>query len=570
VGHNRDLNIAIGLQWTGPVTDGFRRSIESSLAAFAKTPLVWVIPAFPYLEKKPAVLDQLLTEIKTRILTLGDQVIPAGYAGAPHALLTAAEIARELEWSRKNPWGSGVIDVFKKKTDIILPPAADFSRKTARELYTAAGFRWIGVPVPEAAGAYRFAGPAQAGGIVPYHYFPVSRSAGLKPGRLIASFLPRDLDNLFLLARPGDPEELPLLLALIGELSKRRGVRFSFDDMFGTIGAAARTGPIAPTAAALEAADTPIARFLREKAARLRFKDSGRQHDLREILVLTAGGKEETEKVLKGLEPRTVPREGTAYTANMPGEILLPGNTFDAHFKAGRLSALRGNGDSFLPAPGSRAFITRAGKELPLVFDRIFSFEKNELRGLEAFVLFPGREREHFFTLRYAFAGDLPWLIVSGEMRRSIADGGDALEAAAPLEIPLAESTVGERLTIRSDYPDGDYSLTELSGDGGTVRLTGSVFSLPSRGRHLVFGFVTHKSSPIHLLSLRTVRNKNTWTVWLNPFGAYGQDPARAALSLGEVRTFYISIREEVPNRPPELPVSVMKTIPAHQLFRLE
>ncbi len=567
VSRQKELHIHIGVALTGPPTPLALQGAAAIRAAFASQPLAWVISCHPLLEKITEETSSLIEAVTARLKTPGDTLLSAGYSGAPLPLLTLGEMTKELVWSVKNPWGSGIADVFPQKPTCIVPPVADFNRDKAQALYDRAGFPLIGRPAPAASAG--FWGPALGDKTMVFNYHPFSRFTGLKPTHVIGTLFPRDRSEVFILLDPARSEQAPLLLEVIATLTSRRGARITppFQGEARPSAQAADPPPQRDTPAAVEEADRPLARFLREKAARLRARGALKNSDLREVLLLTAAGEVETEKARRSLKTRPPIREGTAYTANMPGEILLPGEDFDAHFQAGRLTALRTGSTNYLPHHHCRGYVVRHGREQELSFDRIFSFEKNELRGLETFLLFPGRRREHFFTLRYAFAGDLPWLIISGETRREITAARDGVEILAPLEIPLGEYEAEERPLIRSIYPDGSTSLTELSVDRGAVRIAGMVFSLPSRDKQLVFGFVTHHSKPIHLLSIRAVREKKKWTAWLNPFGAYGSLSARAGLAVGEVRTFYLGVRNNLPPAPPQLPASVLKTVPAHQLF---
>ena len=114
----RELQLNIGLAVRD---DGVRDPAaiyEPFLGAFDRNPLNWVLAPGPVLEKRGGGRDRLITEIKARLARIGDTVIPAGYGGAPHPLLGVNEVSRELEWSIRNPWKSGVYDVFRKHPDL--------------------------------------------------------------------------------------------------------------------------------------------------------------------------------------------------------------------------------------------------------------------------------------------------------------------------------------------------------------------------------------------------------------------------------------------------------------------
>jgi hypothetical protein len=569
MGKKAALQLYIGIAWPGSGLAEAAAAVEPYLETFAQTPLHWVLPSHPALEKRAEGFDRVITEIKARVSRIGDAVIPAGYSGAPHPLLGLAEIRRELEWSLHNPWGSGVSDVFRKKPDVLIAAAPDFSREKAVALYADRGFRSIGVPLDPGAGVYRFRAPSPDERLAVFHYFDAARLGDSAPTRFVRSFFPRDLDRLFLLVRPDGRFTPASLFGLIDALRARRALAVAaFPEAETAAGTAqeAAPGPYRPAAIA----DSPFFRLLREKAARLRSKGNLKNHEMRELLVLTAGDPAELAKARSGLAAKETAREGTAYTANMPGEILLPGNGFDAFFSGGRLLDLRAGRKGFLPACAPRAWAALAGREQPLPFDRIFSFEKNDLRGLETFVLFPGPEREHVFTLRYAFAGEAPWLIVSAERLRRPSAAPDRLTAVAPLEIPVGECSPNAPLVVRHLYADGSEARTAFSGDEPPTALAGTVFSVARAGRQLVFGYVPHKIESVSLLEVRVVRDKRRAAVYVNPFGAYRRESICELFAAGESRSFYIGVREEEPDRAPFFSASVNKSIPSHRLYRLQ
>jgi hypothetical protein len=566
MGKSKVLELSIGIVWTASAGPANAASLEPFLEAFAQTPLTWVLCAGATLEKRSEEADKLVAEIKARMANIGDSVIPAGYSGAPHPLLGLSELERELEWSLRNPWGSGLADVFKKTPGMMIPTAADFSRDRSRSLYLKLGFRFIGLPFDPSTPVYRFWGHSPEEGLTIFHYFDAGLLPGNSAARTAKSFFPRDLDRALVLVRTGGRESLAALSALIDALRAQRACTITgLAEPGEPPHAAHNPAPLRPALLI----DTPLARLLREKAGRLRAKDELKNHELRELLTLTAADPLDIEKARSTLEKKPVAREGTAYNANMPGEILLPGSAFDACFSRGRLTDLKAGETGFLPGRPAQGSALVAGKELPLIFDRIFSFEKNDLRGLETFILFPGAEREHFFTIRYAFSGEQPWLFICGELVRRFSAPLDRIGAFAPLEIPLGEILPDAPLVIRQLYADGSQTSTALTGHEETVVIPGTVFSAPSRGRHLVFGYVPHKTAPIHCMAINVHREKKKKFAYLNPFGAFGNEAVRAMLATGEARPFYIGVRDAAPEKPPAFSASLLKSIPPHSLHSL-
>ncbi len=571
----RELQLHIGLALQG---DGAREpaaALEPFLEAFGRTPLNWVLTSCPALEKRGGGHDRLVTEIKARLTRIGDTVIPAGYGGAPHPLLGAAEVSRELEWSVRNPWKSGVFDVFRKQPDVLIPPAVDFEREKVAEAYGRSGFRFVGVPLAHGSPVYRFPADGPGNGLAAFHYFSLPGRGGGDPARLARSLFPSDLDRLFLLVTPDAPEAFASLSALIEALRKKRDFSIAAFEPPHAFPRPAAAPPAPSPSRPGAIADSPLLRSLRDKAARLRARAELNDHQLRELLLLTAGDPPEVEKVRKELKTKPDAREGTAYNANMPGEILLPGNGFDAFFSGGRLADVRAGRASLLPAGAPRAFASLASRELPLAFDRVFSFEKNDLRGLEAFVLFPGPAREHFFTFRYAFSGEVPWLFVSGSCLRAPSPPRERPAAVAPLEIPVGECSRDAPLAVTRLYPDGSSAKTVFTGGEGATALAGTVFSVDRPGMRLVFGYVAHKSEPIGLLEVRVVPNGKKGAhrraaVCINPFGTYREEAVPEMFAAGESRSFYLGVKDAEPDRVPFFSAALTKSIPVHAVYKIQ
>ncbi|MBN2353830.1 MAG: hypothetical protein JXD23_14750 [Spirochaetales bacterium] len=571
----RELHLHIGLAVRN---DGVREPIavcESFLETFDRSPLNWVLASGAALEKRSAGRDRLVAEIKARLARIGDTVIPAGYGGAPHPLLGVNEVSRELEWSIRNPWKSGVYDVFRKQPDVLIPAWADFNREKVVELYRRQGFRFLGAPLPQGSPVYRFRGEASGDGITVFHYLCLDPRVTADPTRLARSFFPRDLDRLFLLVAPDGPETLAALISLIEALRQRRDlVIAAFESPAETPPPAGERAPRSPSVPAA-IADTPLLRSLRDQAARLRAKTQLKDSEMRDLLLLTAGEPHEAEKARSELKAKPAAREGTAYTANMPGEILLPGNGFDAFFSGGRLSDLRTGGASLLPSGAPRAWAALGGREAPLPFDRVFSFEKNDLRGLEAFVLFPGSGHEHSFTLRYAFSGEIPWLLISGLCLGRPSSQLERIAAVAPLEIPVGACSPEAPLEITRLYADGSSAKTVFTGADVSTTLAGTVFSVARPGMRLVFGYVAHKSEPVGLLEARVVPGGKKGAhrpaaVCINPFGTYRAEAVPEMFAVGESRSFYIGVKSEEPDRMPSFSAALTKSIPVHAVFKIQ
>ena len=100
-----------------------------SINSTQSIPIHWNFSSNPYLENRNHSIASLITEIKTRISSRNDVIIPTGYRGAVNPLLKLWELKKELSWCIQNPWDSGIKDLFKLIPDIIIPNVPDLFRK---------------------------------------------------------------------------------------------------------------------------------------------------------------------------------------------------------------------------------------------------------------------------------------------------------------------------------------------------------------------------------------------------------------------------------------------------------
>lgn len=560
----------IGLRVTEIAPDDPLRQFRSFFEAFPQTPLSWILPSHPFLEGRNAGLSAVLTEIKARIAALKDTVIPAGYAGTPHPLLLQKEIARELEWSLKNPWGSGTADVFRLSPDILMPVQADFRRGAAVDLYRRAGFRLIGLEFRGRPEEYFFRGPSVADDLDTFFCLALPQTLdGIKTPRARMA-LPRHPSHLFVCALVNDPHAVTRIASLIKDLGKGNSLVFTTPD---AVDLPAGEYEKASHVHFPPSESFPVLPRLRHKlvkAAGSRTAGAAKSEAVRNVLRALADGKNE-EKDIPPTAGKPKSGKGITYTANMPGEILLPGPSFDTRFAGGKLCELRENRRSLLPSTDIESSITLAGTRHSFTFDRIFSFDEETARGLEASLyLSQSRERAYFGTLRYYTAGELPWLIITGSLVIHSTDTNTGMTGITPLGIPLVEFDPKEKSVIEALYYDGSLAQYELPAKEEAIVVSGTMFSCRlSAGKTLVFGYVPHQASRIDPLEVRITKQKNRFIASINPFGSSQARSARAMAGLCEIRSFYLGIRDCRPSKPPHFSNAILKSIPTDELFRI-
>lgn len=134
-----------------------------------RLPLAWNLALQP-LEQGSAALT---ARIKARVKAGTDTLLLMGYSGAPHPLLRAEELEKELAWCRRNPWGAASRGLLGQEARHLLPTAADPLRERLEGAYSRQGIASVGLTLtgPRALqrfarkGSYRFlAGGPEPGG----------------------------------------------------------------------------------------------------------------------------------------------------------------------------------------------------------------------------------------------------------------------------------------------------------------------------------------------------------------------------------------------------------------------
>lgn len=175
--------LLLGVRWGAAAPGRIADYTESLLEAVAAVesrgttiPVHWNLAPHLHLERAGQRLARLIGEIRTRAAGRGDRVLPCGYAGALHPLLSGEELEKELAWSRENPWSSGIRTLFGQDPEAILPVYPDLPREASHGIYRLCGFTAVGVAVSRVPpGPVRFLHSLAAGA-------PPSDSPGRPPG----------------------------------------------------------------------------------------------------------------------------------------------------------------------------------------------------------------------------------------------------------------------------------------------------------------------------------------------------------------------------------------------------
>lgn len=520
----------------GPLEEAL---FERILQKLGRRPLAWVLPASESLKSSP-----LIARIAQRRDRCGDIVLPKGYAGSLHPLLTYDELEKEVGWGLHNPWSTGVADLFGSAPDLLMPRLPDLSRESACALYGQMGFRSIGVPM----GAFR---PPDGEGPKPVPYVRIPDANG-RVGRE-------------LLAR----RDQPLLLIDLSRIADSRTLDAVMD---AAVRAATLSGPLGPLVRLLPAAaETGCAgwdgippgelRRIAAAAGDLHRRKRRKNEEYQRVLTLFAGGAKEAGEDAYAGGTGLAPRRRTVL-AQMQGEVLLAGSDFDAVLAGGRFCGLTSAGRDVIPRRPAESYVTIRGIRHAFRTVSAFSFEAEGCSGLREEL-----RLEHFrgasMSVDYFFLDGFPHLLIDLGITWPDFGRGAPVDACVPFGLRLFPVGPAEEVLIHGCGPDGDPQRVPCGPAAHAVTAVSSPFLHVVRGAEgVTFSFPTPAGASSGLVLFRVVTDgKGSW-LEANPFGSWS--PFRPDWTAGRVQRFSLGIGiggATPPRKPPALPRAAMQRI---------
>jgi len=515
--------VFVGFEWEAGSWDDALLWCDHLFKRLEGRAVHWNLPALPG-DSQSRRRATLVRALRARIEGAGDRIIAMGFAGACHPLLNLDELDKELSWGLKNPWATGLTDLFGARPRILIPRVPDLGRKDAWALYADHGFALVGIS--EASG-----GPRRTGeeGCFRFVRFPV---ASVRPGdpalRVVKRRLAGPGDVFLMLDLTGVTAEGPLDSALqelaLPDLSLLEEP--SAVDASPLPGGRVDWSPI----------PVPVLRTRIEAAsgyARRKRKKTEEYQDL--LFLLTQGG----DKAPPSAREKQCLQNGLRLVAHMLGDVALTGTGFDVRLSGGRFCGITRRGAALLPNRPAVSYIRSDGKLLPFRTLSSFSFESDEGTGLREELRLDGGGGT--LSIEYSFCDDSPLLSIVAEAAWPELPGARVVEEYAPLVMTLATVAKGASVAVEARAPDESVSTVLVSEDSGGVLLPGSQHRIRrDDGGWLVVRFAPREGRKWGLPSFRVARAGSRRFLEMNPFGSYAPIPS-AALS-GRKETFSLLI----------------------------
>jgi hypothetical protein len=495
--------ISLGVGWSGSGWDRAPAVVEALLPLLRDMPIHWNLPAFP--AGRAGGPAEVADRIRPRLGAARDQVVPAGYAGAPHPLLALDELEKELGWGLKNPWSTGVGEVLGSSSPFLLPRLADTRREGAIQAYLKAGFRSVGLWRPAGHGAFARDGVC---------FFPCTRLAHGSLQDLsgaVRRMVSRSAGAFLVLDAASFPEPAAAS-AFLGEV------------LSVITACGAEVSPLQPPAeAAPEAQEEgqdwhafsfPALRGALEAAAAQPRRKKRRNEDYQRVLCTLAG---------QGEGPGAAAGEGKGSTekalvAHMQGEVTLAGAGFDVHLVGGRFCGLSRRGVRVTPAIPAASYLVVRGRRLSFRTRSSISFEGDSGTGLREDLSLEGPYGGRL-VLEYTFSGDLPELLVSGSIRYPAFPRGALVTECTPLAFPLAEMQRGSLPEVAVRCPDGSSAVYRVRERVGWQPVPGMEWTVEGRGGPVRLHTAPGEEKRWGLCFFRATPRGGKLLLEANPFG---------------------------------------------------
>ena len=517
-------------------------------------PLHWNLPVQPLLsEKNDGREDEedtaaaVLREIQRRTAANRDTLLPMGYSGAFHSLLTDDELRQEYNWAFRNPGRIGFEDVFGIKPMLMMPPQMDFLRPSARSFYNNTECSWLVVPEWSTRKRDSQAG-LQTLELLDHgnmYYLPLLDLAppldeALRPVKKLSKKRNGPLGILFDFTRGNSGDDLIYFYDLIDRIQQKTEVRFVqlsrwlHPDRRQALAHPESGFSIAPRVPGtmlpyISLPHNPAERVYRQEAGRKRFliRQQGLELEsepYREIIcrVSSLWKQSETVENRPNPEPYETPVDRTLI-ADMPGTVVIKESDFEAEFLNGRFSNIISKKGPLLTGELAASYINLEGKILSFDNAGVYSFESEAVRGLREALLLesPSGGSEGRLIIDYMFISEYPSLFISIDIRYPDLGGKSLINSYAPLELPLFRFDEDDSLTAAGMYPDGTQYSFPVHPAEAVYDLPGRRFLLTKNDINFTIAFPLIDDLPVEIVPARVKQEKKGAVLLINPKGSY-------------------------------------------------
>ncbi|MCX7031584.1 MAG: hypothetical protein NTU62_15885 [Spirochaetes bacterium] len=508
------------MQWDATCWTRAPLLVDRILRVLHPVPLHWNFPAFPWTDTGASGLAPVLRE---RLASAGDSLLAMGCTGACQPVLGLKDLDREIAWGLRNPWSTGLADVFGRRPAAIAPRLPDLDRPGAAALFLRHGLALVGTAVGDR--TLTFSG----------HYglrvFPYTRLPGAGTGRQAL-----DANLRRLMALCGDVFVMIDLAALPAAPAAAAPLIEIFAER--VLGSGRTIVPLAEAAlegetrqpvngcASTEAAEwrlfpaTTLRRRL-EASEGLRRRRRRRSDETRDLLAQLSAATPDPPVPAPG-PPRRYTDRGLI--AHMQGEATLSGDIFDVRLAGGRFCGLARGREALTPQRPAVSWLRVNGRTFVARGRSAFSFEGDDGTGLrEDLVLEPGGS----LVVDYTFRVEHAFLAIEAAFTFPALPPETIVDEWAPLVFALAEVPPGREVPVAFEAPDGSTGTCLVAERDGWRPAAGSRFRVKTGALEIVLATGSDGLGAWGLFLFRIAKvGRGRRVLEVNPFGAAGPVPA--------------------------------------------
>lgn len=517
----KDRKVILGVRWPAECWDKAPAWIDALMPKIEHIPLVWSFTCPPEGSRKWGAVS--FDSIKHRLGS--DALAPIGFSGALHPLLSVDELEKELSWTFRNPWSTGITELFGATQATLAPRMADLARTAVLKAYRGEGVTCLAL---ESSGARAWRKPTAVEGVkvLPYVAIghadadPVHTRRRLRAHSFAgnAAFIMVDLSTFPSL------EEISSFFSRLSSVAAEENISFCSLESRADFATPDEQASFvsAGTAAAWRFIPARSLRSGISASAAYRTRRRKKNEDYRRILDLlsfsTAVEQEE--------EPpdENLPAERNL-TAHMQGEVALAGSDFDVRISGGKFCGISRRGAFLLPNVPAASHVVAGGKTFPFKSMGSLSFDEDGGTGLrdESVLEVRGKEAtaKALLTIDYEFRGSCPELLISVMLRLPQWPPDARLEHTTPLSLFLCRLGRSSPAEIEVGCPDGSAGTYRVVESDGWVPIPGSTWSVGGGGARAILRAGATEEGKWGLTLFRVVRKKGQRLVEADPFGGW-------------------------------------------------
>ena len=563
----RSINLYLGLRINTLSVREMCKKTENILNEIdknnIKVKLAWNIACSPVLENDSKELNDLIFEIRTRIKTTEDVVIPIGYTGALHPFLTDEELTKELEWSKTNLKQSGISDLFKTNPNILFPIIPELNRKKAFEIYKNCGYKYIGIPQEP-----RHVNP-----------FNITSSKSINLISFVEYYQNPDLDFIKLLKKKLKQQSNDLILMLCYRHSFYDSIGKDYDNIsiinilseleeyfniticsFDSINTANKD-----LAQKLSIHDLPCYPDIRKRglnSIEYRKENNDKKENNFDIILNLFNPLNSIEDTTESKPLENSFHNSRQNVSSMHGDVILSGNNFSISFSKGLFNGIIKQNKPVSVHKPSQSYVIVSGKKYKYKLLNAFSIEGDRTRGLRSNMSLTINRNNFDFISDFIFVEDFPYLITTSYIQYPEISPKAILQQIAPIEIPLFYFDIQDKIHITCIYSEDSNVKYSIDLKSDLHVLTGNTFYFQNNSNGIILGFPHEREPLIGTLQIKIKKSRKRYLLSINPFGSYLSNEMQYFPGKKAIFSFYIGISRYCPKTIPIFPDYVLDEIP--------